>query len=220
MMSNLELVAVALGLANLTLLIRRSVWNYPFGIAMVSLYAVIFFDAKLYSETALQGFFFAIQIYGWMRWRELQNQTGEIAGPWSSIKLAVMWLAITLVCALGLGAAMERLTDAAAPYPDAFITAASVSAQILLVMRRVESWIYWVVIDAVVYDMTSFLPDHPGGKRLPLKYAGRDATAAWDSIHGHKKAQILEQWSYLRVGVVAADAGPPPAPEKSRRSKL
>ena len=78
----------------------------------------------------------------------------------------------------------------------------------------------WVVIDAVVYDMTSFLPDHPGGKRLPLKYAGRDATAAWDSIHGHKKAQILEQWSYLRVGVVAADAGPPPAPEKSRRSKL
>lgn len=149
MMSNLELVAVALGLANLTLLIRRSVWNYPFGIAMVSLYAVIFFDAKLYSETALQGFFFAIQIYGWMRWRELQNQTGEIAVQWSSIKLAVIWLAITLVCALGLGAAMERLTDAAAPYPDAFITAASVSAQILLVMRRVESWIYWVVIDAV-----------------------------------------------------------------------
>lgn len=149
MMSNLELVAVALGLANLTLLIRRSVWNYPFGIAMVSLYAIIFFDAKLYSETALQGFFFAIQIYGWMRWRELQNQTGEIAVQWSSIKLAVMWLAITLVCALGLGAAMERLTDAAAPYPDAFITAASVSAQILLVMRRVESWIYWVVIDAV-----------------------------------------------------------------------
>ena len=29
----------------------------------------------------------------------------------------------------------------------------------------------WVVIDAVVYDMTSFLPDHPGGKRLPLKLA-------------------------------------------------
>ena len=76
------------------------------------------------------------------------------------------------------------------------------------------------ILDAVVYDMTPFLPDHPGGKRLPLKYAGRDATAAWDSIHGHKKAQILEQWSYLRVGVVAADAGPPPAPEKSRRSKL
>jgi len=149
MMSTLELVAVAFGLANLTLLIRRSVWNYPFGIVMVSLYAVIFFDAKLYSETALQGFFLAIQIYGWMRWHELQNETGGIEVSWSSARIAVVWLAVTAVAALGLGAVMERLTDAAAPYPDAFITAASVSAQILLVLRRVESWIYWVVIDAV-----------------------------------------------------------------------
>ena len=149
MMSTLELVAVAFGLANLTLLIRRSVWNYPFGIAMVSLYAVIFFDAKLYSETALQVFFFAIQIYGWLRWRELQNETGDIEVRWSSARIAVVWLAVTAAAALGLGAAMERLTDAAAPYPDAFITAASVSAQVLLVLRRVESWIYWVVIDAV-----------------------------------------------------------------------
>ncbi|NQX94094.1 MAG: nicotinamide mononucleotide transporter [Erythrobacter sp.] len=148
-MSTLELVAVALGLANLSLLIRRSVWNYPFGIAMVSLYAVIFFDAKLYSETALQVFFVGIQIYGWARWREVQQETGDIAVSWSSAGLAAIWLIATLAAALGLGALMERFTDAAAPYPDAFITAASVSAQILLVLRRVESWIYWVVIDVV-----------------------------------------------------------------------
>lgn len=149
MMSTLELVAVAMGLANLTLLIRRSVWNYPFGIVMVTLYAVIFFDAKLYSEAALQGFFFVIQVYGWVRWRALQTETGDIAVRWSSKGVAILWLAATLGAALALGAFMGKFTDAAAPYPDAFITASSMSAQILLVLRRVESWIYWVAIDAV-----------------------------------------------------------------------
>lgn len=149
MMFYLELVAVAFGLANLALLIRRSVWNYPFGIVMVSLYAIIFFDAKLYSETALQGFFFVIQVYGWVRWRELQRDTGEIRVRWSAPSLGVIWLAGTVVFAAGLGFAMERFTDAAAPYPDAFIAAASVSAQILMVLRRIESWAYWIVIDCL-----------------------------------------------------------------------
>ena len=35
----IEIIAVCLGILNITLLIRRSIWNYPFGILMVSLYA-------------------------------------------------------------------------------------------------------------------------------------------------------------------------------------
>ncbi|MBB4632464.1 hypothetical protein [Sphingosinicella soli] len=33
-MSALEIIAALLGLANVALLVRRSVWNYPFCIAM------------------------------------------------------------------------------------------------------------------------------------------------------------------------------------------
>ena len=40
-MSGLEIAAVLLGIANILLIIRRSVWNYPFAIAMVSLYFVM-----------------------------------------------------------------------------------------------------------------------------------------------------------------------------------
>ena len=49
----IEWIAAALGVINISLLIFRSVWNYPFGIAMVALYAWVFFTAKLYSDALL-----------------------------------------------------------------------------------------------------------------------------------------------------------------------
>ncbi|KAH9946806.1 FMN-dependent dehydrogenase-domain-containing protein [Amylocystis lapponica] len=41
----------------------------------------------------------------------------------------------------------------------------------------------WVIIKDKVYDVTEFLPEHPGGTRIILKYAGRDATAVYEPIH-------------------------------------
>ncbi|CCM00904.1 uncharacterized protein FIBRA_02950 [Fibroporia radiculosa] len=41
----------------------------------------------------------------------------------------------------------------------------------------------WVIISNRVYDVTDFLPEHPGGAKIILKYAGRDATAAYEPIH-------------------------------------
>ena len=37
-----------------------------------------------------------------------------------------------------------------------------------------------------VYDVTSFLPDHPGGKKAILTFAGRDATEEFDMLHDRK----------------------------------
>ncbi|KAI0348665.1 hypothetical protein BDW22DRAFT_1424813 [Trametopsis cervina] len=41
----------------------------------------------------------------------------------------------------------------------------------------------WVIINDKVYDVTEFLPIHPGGAKIILKYAGKDATAAYEPIH-------------------------------------
>merc|ERR1712086_892080 len=41
----------------------------------------------------------------------------------------------------------------------------------------------WVVIHEKVYDLTDFLSEHPGGKKVILRYAGRDATPGFDPIH-------------------------------------
>ncbi|KAI0094623.1 FMN-dependent dehydrogenase-domain-containing protein [Irpex rosettiformis] len=41
----------------------------------------------------------------------------------------------------------------------------------------------WVIIKDSVYDVTEFLSEHPGGANIILKYAGKDATAAYEPIH-------------------------------------
>lgn len=41
----------------------------------------------------------------------------------------------------------------------------------------------WTVVDGAVYDLTDFAPEHPGGLDILLKYAGRDATAAYTAVH-------------------------------------
>lgn len=41
----------------------------------------------------------------------------------------------------------------------------------------------WVVLYGNVYDVTSFLPSHPGGSKIILQLAGTDATEEYDPIH-------------------------------------
>ncbi|KAI9745461.1 MAG: hypothetical protein M1818_000995 [Claussenomyces sp. TS43310] len=41
----------------------------------------------------------------------------------------------------------------------------------------------WVVLYGDVYDVTDFLPEHPGGSKIILQLAGRDATESYDPVH-------------------------------------
>jgi flavocytochrome c len=41
----------------------------------------------------------------------------------------------------------------------------------------------WVILHGKVYDVTEFLPDHPGGKKAIMLFAGKDATEEFDMLH-------------------------------------
>jgi nicotinamide mononucleotide transporter len=147
-MNVLEWVAAALGVANVALLIRRSLWNYPFAIAMVTLYAIVFYQARLYSDALLQGFFLAANVYGWQQWLAGRGDDGVIVVRRLSPAALIIWLLAIVALTLVWGTAMHRLTDAALPYWDALLAMSSVAAQLLLAKRYVENWPLWVAIDA------------------------------------------------------------------------
>jgi len=148
-MNMLEIIAVALGLANVGLLVRRSIWNYPFGMAMVALYFVIFREAKLYGEAGLQVFFFVVQGWGWWLWARAGGMAQMVDVTWMGWRARAAALVLVAASSVGIGWTMASFTDAALPYADAAIAGASVVAQVLLAVRRVENWVLWIAIDVL-----------------------------------------------------------------------
>lgn len=152
-MGGIEIAAALLGVINVLLVVRRSVWNYPFGIAMVALYFFVFWDAKLYSDALLQIFFFLIQLYGWWAWVHADRVDHGVVVGWLGNGARLRWLVGTALAVIIWGTGMARFTDAAAPFADATVAGLSVSAQILQSLRKVESWVLWVSVDVLAIGL-------------------------------------------------------------------
>jgi nicotinamide mononucleotide transporter len=151
--SPLEILAVLLGLANILLLVRRSLWNYPFGIAMVALYFFIFLEARLYSDALLQIFFLVVQLYGWWCWLAGRDAAGALIVRRAGAGAMLRW-ALGLLAVIALwGWLMHRFTDAAYPWWDGAVAMLSVGAQILLSRRFIENWPLWVLVDALAIGL-------------------------------------------------------------------
>ncbi len=152
-MDPIEAIAVAFGLVNITLIIRRSIWNYPFGIVMVVLYAHIFWRAKLYSDAGLQVFFLLVQLYGWVAWAGKQGDDGLVIidqmGPFSRMG----WVVASIVAIAIWGTMMHQMIDAAYPYWDGAIAMLSVAAQFMMTRRLIENWIWWIIVDVLAIGL-------------------------------------------------------------------
>jgi nicotinamide mononucleotide transporter len=151
--SLLEIVAAFLGVANVYLITRRSMFNWPIGILLTILYTWIFFDAKLYADTVTQIFFTVVQVFGWYAWYQNREDEGEVTVVkqkngeyWLSILgLVVIWAASSFF--------FSTYTDAAFPTIDSIILAGSVIGQFLLNARRIEAWMYWIGIDVIAIPL-------------------------------------------------------------------
>lgn len=157
-MDRLEIIASAFGVANLLLLVRRSLWNYVFGLAMVVLYARIFFTARLYSDALLQLFFFVVQIYGWWNWRRHQAGGGQ-AGEGELVVERLdhggrlRWALIVLPAWALWSLAMQRYTNTLFPFWDGAVAALSIAAQLLLARRLIENWWLWILVDVIAIGL-------------------------------------------------------------------
>lgn len=81
----------------------------------------------------------------------------------------------------------------------------------------------WVIVHGRAYDVTDFLPEHPGGQKIILKYAGKDATKEFDPIH---PPDTLEKYlpkdkhlGPVDMSTVIKDASEDDSPEEIERQQ-
>lgn len=151
-MTPLEIAANAIVAASILLAARNSVHTWWTGMIGCALFALLFFEAKLYADVLLQGFFIAASVYGWWHW--LRGDHGrEAPVRRTSLRVLLAAAVVAAAAAAGYGALLHRLTDAYAPFIDSAVLAFSVFAQVLLMQRRVETWPVWIVVNTLAVPL-------------------------------------------------------------------
>lgn len=157
-MSYIEFFGTVAYLLSVWLVARKNMLTWPLGIFSVILYCLLFLQINLYADTIEQMYFLGMSLYGWWYWNRTLNLGDDRGFQVSSQSTMVKCFAITVVGGVGFGfflmnsdTIFPKIFTEPASYPmiDAITTVASFVAMWLLSKKRVESWIYWIAVDAV-----------------------------------------------------------------------
>ncbi len=157
-MSYLEFVGTILYLWSVVLIAQKKMLTWPVGIISVILYAALFYQIRLYSDTIEQIYYLGACLYGWWFWTNDQEDVSEIKVRLSSTAFiggfAVFTVIVTFIVTvlmMNIHIFLPTLFPAPASFPflDALTTVMSFVAMFLMAQKRIESWAYWIIVDAI-----------------------------------------------------------------------
>ena len=151
-MNPLEIAANAFNAAAILLAGRNSVHTWWTSIVGCTLFAWVFYYARLYADVTLQAFFVGASVVGWWRWKH-GGGGAELPVRHSSRGLVASAAVSGVLVAAGYGWLLHRFTDAYAPFLDSIVLAFSVLGQLLLVGRRVENWWCWLLVNTIAVPL-------------------------------------------------------------------
>jgi nicotinamide mononucleotide transporter len=154
--SPLELFAAIVGAVSVWLSVRQNILSWPTAIVNVVLYAIVFYQAKLYADMGLQVIYAILSVYGWYEWLYGGEGRTELHVTRTSPRLAALLAGISLAGAAVLGTLLRHTTDAALPYMDSFLSSTSLVAQWMMTRKKLENWLLWIGLDILYVGMFIF----------------------------------------------------------------
>lgn len=143
-----EVISNAVLAISIYLAAQNSIHTWWTGIVGCGLFAVLFYDARLYADALLQIFFIGTSVFGWRLWA-----SGRIAAALevtrAPLAAVLRSLLLAILVALAYGYALRRFTDAYSPFLDSLVLSLSVVAQLLLMKRRYETWWFWILVNSM-----------------------------------------------------------------------
>jgi nicotinamide mononucleotide transporter len=160
-MNSLELIAVVLTLLAVFLTARQVIWCWPLAMVSVTLYAIVFFQAKLYADMGLQVLYFGLAIYGWWAWLRGGEDHGELQVSLATKRTKAVLVLIGAVSGALLGSTLSRHTDASLPFMDSALTSFSIVGQWMQTRKLLEAWLIWLAVDVFYVGMFIFKGLYP-----------------------------------------------------------
>jgi nicotinamide mononucleotide transporter len=152
-MTWLEIGAATFGVVSVWLSTRENIWSWPTAIVNVSLYAVVFFQARLYADMGLQVVYLLLSCYGWYEWLYGGAQRTELTVSRASRRLLGILVVLNVATWVTLSFTLDRYTDAVLPWLDSLLTTTSLVAQWMMTRKILENWLVWIAVDIVYVPM-------------------------------------------------------------------
>ena len=165
-MSYLEFFGTLAGLAAIWLQAKAVVWNFAVGLINTILFFFLFYQVQLYPDMFLYLFYFITNLIGWWRWTHPkqfeEDKKHELRVSFMKRKQFAVIFFTGITGTLLFGTFAENIHDifprlfpkpSAFPYLDSFVAVMSVITTYLLINKKIESWIFWIMIDIIATYM-------------------------------------------------------------------
>lgn len=144
-----EIVATSSGLLCVWLLIRQNILTWPLGMAYAVLSLFVFYGQQLYGQFALHVFYVLVNAYGWYHWHKGGADGEPVVVGKTPLIVAVLLVVLVVLGSLASWYVLDTYSDAQQALFDSALTAASLAAFWMQTRKYLESWLVWLVIDAL-----------------------------------------------------------------------
>ncbi|MBM7618349.1 nicotinamide mononucleotide transporter [Bacillus tianshenii] len=149
--SVLGLVTSLSGMLCVVLVAKGKIANYYFGIVQTGLYAYLSYGYGLYGETMLNAlFYFPAQFVGLYLWNKnkiAQTVKGEDIPVKKLTRKGWMMAGVVSLGMIIIYGFVLQIIGGKVVWVDSATTVLSVLAQILMIKRYAEQWLFWIVVN-------------------------------------------------------------------------
>lgn len=159
--SPVELIGTISGLLCVVYCAKGAAAGWPLGIINAVFFFILFYQIRLYPDMLLQIYYLITSVFGWWRWTnprtvfETDSRSGLKISALSGRAFLIM-SAITVTATAVSGYLISGLNGmfpavfpepSSFPYADSFVAVMSITAQVLLSLKKRENWILWIITD-------------------------------------------------------------------------
>jgi len=155
-MNIFEIIGTIFGLLCVYLTVKQKVLSWPIGIISTVAFGILFWQIKLYADMGEQVFYLVTGFYGWYLWKHGGEKKTELKVSLLKNYQRILSVLGIITASWLVGYLLKNYTDASLPYLDATTTVMSFAAQILLMKKKFENWILWIIIDVMALGIYAY----------------------------------------------------------------
>ena len=159
--SLLSLTTGMLGVFSVTLCSQRKVSSFLFGVFQITCYMVLSARQHFYGELIENGFYLITTLVGaytWSRNYDASNDGNSVQSRSLTVKGWVITLLVFIVGTV-MGYWILRHTSDPHPLLDTVSSVPAFVAQVLMMLRYREQWLFWIVVDSIKVVMWTIQGD-------------------------------------------------------------